>query len=80
MKMFSIRDKKSTGFNTPFFQTTFGVAERSFQDAINDSSNPMSKHSEDYELYYLGEYAHDTGEVTPNYPPKLVSVAVQKQS
>lgn len=72
MKMFSVKDTKAEGFNTPFFQQTFGMAERSFLDAIRDEKNPMYKHQADYSLYCTGEFNQTTGECTPIYPPKLI--------
>jgi len=73
MKMFSIKDSKAESFNTPFFQATFGLAERAYTDAANDEKNSLSRHKEDFSLWYLGELNQNTGEFIPEYPPKLIA-------
>lgn len=72
MKMFSIRDVKAEGFNTPFFQPTFGLAERAFQDACKDEKTHLSKHPEDFSLYFLGEFDPNLGEFKPEPQPKHI--------
>lgn len=72
MKAFVIRDTKAEGFNTPFFQQTFGLAERAFKEACSDPQNVISKNKEDFSLYYIGEFNHDTGILKPETEPKLV--------
>lgn len=72
MKMFSIRDVKAEGFNVPFFQPTFGLAERMFQDAVKDEKTSFAKHPEDFSLYYLGEFNTQSGEFSPEAQPKHV--------
>lgn len=75
MKAFSIRDVKAEGFNTPFFQHTFGLAERAFKEACNDPSTQIAKNKEDFSLYYVGEFDFKTGVFTPLQEPKLVAKA-----
>lgn len=70
--MFTIRDSKAEGYNTPFFQPTFGLAERMFKDACQDNTTMFSKHPEDYSLYYLGEFDINSGKFDPEAQPKHV--------
>ena len=72
MKAFSIRDKKSEGFNTPFFQATFGLAERAFKDAASDEKGTIFKYKEDFSLYYIGKFDQSTGKIMPENEPKLI--------
>lgn len=72
MKVFSIQDTKAEGFNTPFFQATFGLAERAFKEAANDPQSQIHKHKEDFRLYHVGEWNHQTGEIIPVVPPVLI--------
>lgn len=72
MKMFAIKDKKAEGFNTPFFQTTFGLAERAFKDACTDEKTSLAKHPEDFSLYYLGDFDQSTGRLNITEDPKHV--------
>lgn len=76
MKAFSIRDVKAEGFNTPFFQSTFGLAERAFKEAANDPQSQISKNKEDFSLYHVGEFNQQTGELTPVIPPQHVCDAL----
>lgn len=71
-KMFSIKDIKAEGYNVPFFQPTFGLAERAFKDACQDSNSQISKHKEDFSLYYHGEFNQQTGVLIAEPTPKLV--------
>lgn len=68
MKCFSIKDTKAEGFNTPFFQNTFGLAERSFKEACQDPQTSLSKNKEDFSLWYLGEFDQKTGTIRPENP------------
>ena len=72
MKMFSILDRKAEGFNTPFFQPTFGVAERTFKELANDPTSSICKNKEDFALYHTGEFDQSTGVVTAVNPPQHV--------
>jgi len=59
--VFSIFDSKAEAYNLPFFSPSKPAAIRSFIDAINDESTTLSKHPEDYFLYYIGEFDALTG-------------------
>lgn len=45
---------------------TRGEAIRSFKDAVNDPQSPLYKHPTDYELYQIGTYNEETGEISAN--------------
>lgn len=64
LRVFSIRDLKAAAFAPPFFMARDELAVRAFSDAIQDSSQPMSRHPEDYHLFYLGEYDDESGQLT----------------
>lgn len=71
MKMFAIRDTKAEGYNTPFFQPTFGLAERAFKEAAKDEQSMISKNPEDFSLFYLGEFHQDSGLIEPENPKHI---------
>lgn len=63
MVMCSVRDRAANTFGAPFFTVALGSAMRSFNDAINNTSDPqnmMAHHPEDYDLFHLGFYLDDT--------------------
>lgn len=66
LRIYGIRDLKAAAFAPPFFQARDEMAVRAFSDAIGDPSHPMSRHPEDYQLFYLGEFDDGSGIVTPN--------------
>lgn len=76
MKLFSIRDVKAEGFNAPFCQQTFGLAERAFKEAANDPNSQIAKNKEDFSLYHVGDFSQQTGEMTPVNPPQHVCDAL----
>lgn len=75
MKLFSIKDIKAEGFNPPFHQTTFGLAERAFKQAASDPQSQIATHKEDFSLYHVADFDHKTGEIIPIVPPTLVCKA-----
>lgn len=77
LKAFSIRDTKAEVFNTPFFLKTHGEAERSFKNLLNDQQSMVSKYPEDYDLYYIGDYDQDSGQLGALDTPQHIVKAVQ---
>lgn len=68
MKCFAIRDVKAEGFNVPFFQPTFGLAERMFKQACEDKESSLSKNPEDFSLYYIADFQPASGVLVPVEP------------
>lgn len=76
LKIFSIRDQKSEVFNTPWYKTTHGEAERDFRSAVNDEKTFLYKHPEDFDLYFLGTYDDNTGKFQTLPTPEHVIKAI----
>ena len=76
LRAYSIRDSKSESYNTPFFQTTHGEAERTFRTAVNDPKTQLSMYPEDFHLYYLGDFDSEQGTIVPEDAPKHMLHAV----
>lgn len=76
-KMYSIRDSKAEIFHPPFYKTTHGEAERAFQDLTKDDKSTLSKHPEDFDLYYVGIYDDNTGKIVSPDTPQHIIKAVQ---
>lgn len=78
LKMFSIRDSKAEVFNQPWFAKTHGEAERNFTQLAKDPKSFVSQFPDDFDLYFVGEYNDQTGEVlpldTPHHLLKAISV------
>lgn len=64
--IYSIKDVKM-GFMTPIYQKNDAVAIRDLSNVVNDKTNKsfISENYEDVELYKLGEFDEETGEIIP---------------
>lgn len=80
--LFSIRDTKGDMFNNPFPQLTKAEAIRTFTELSNDPQSRISKHPEDYDMYYLGTYDTVTGKIdsldSPEHILKAINTIKQK--
>lgn len=61
LKVFSIFDKCTQAFNTPFYMLTRAEAIRAFQNMARDPETQIFKNSLDYNLYYLGTWDNQEG-------------------
>lgn len=58
-----------------------GEAIRSFIDAINNPQNKqLHDHPEDFDLYTVGTYDDQTGNITPHTPERLMRGTDAKRS
>lgn len=73
----SVKDTAAQAFGRPIFVPAVAVAIRSFRDEVNrkDSSDDLSKHPEDFELYAVGEFDDATGIITIEETPRLLARA-----
>lgn len=77
-KMFSIRDSKAAAYHPPFYKKSHGEAERDFSDLASDTQTAVGKHPEDYDLYYVGQYNDETGQVLPLDTPQHIAKAIDR--
>lgn len=61
MKLFSVYDHAAQTYNQPFNSPSLGTAIRSTLDALGDADQEVSKHPDDYDLYYVGHFDEKTG-------------------
>lgn len=64
MQICTIHDSVAKIYNQPFFQTNKNVAKRTFTDLINDPTTNLARSPIDFNLYSLGEFNDQTGEIT----------------
>lgn len=74
--IYAVKDLAVQAFGQPFFCRARGEALRSFQDETNteDGKSAIAAHPEHYELYYIGQYNEEAGEIVAT-PPELVARA-----
>lgn len=70
----AVRDRAVDAFSRPFFVPTVGAAVRSFRDEVNKPDSPMYAHPEDYDLYEIGRFEDNTGELVPLDRPRQVAI------
>lgn len=77
-KLYAIRDQLST-YKAPFIMPNDKVAEREFKAIVNDSKSGMYYAPEYFDLYYIGEFDDNTGDLKPNKPTLLCNGAAVKE-
>lgn len=68
LKIYALRDIRTEAFNRPMFLQNEAVLDRSIRDAMQDENSLLCSHPEDYQLFELGEYDEETGQITPVAP------------
>lgn len=63
--VYSIYDSAAKAYFPPFFLHTEGMALRGFTDAVNDPNSQVGKHPKDYDLFQIGTFDDNTGQLTP---------------
>lgn len=73
--MMSVRDSAGELFGQPFFVTAVGAAVRGFADEVNRAApdNAVFQHPEHFDLYKVGTFEDDTGQVTGIIPEHVVA-------
>ena len=75
----TVKDRAADAFGRPMFVRSIGEAIRSFSDEVNRKAddNQLCNHSDDFDLFELGEFDDNTGLMTLHDTPKLVSLGKQ---
>lgn len=64
MLIFTIYDNKSELYNNPFVQKTTGAAIRAFTSLVEDEQTDIARHPSDYELFEIGEFDPESGQIS----------------
>lgn len=81
IQTFSIKDRATDAFMRPFFAQAIGQAVRMFMDEVNNPQGDIFKHPDDYDLYHLGTFDDNTGQLQMNPEgPKQVAIGKQFKS
>lgn len=75
----TVKDRAADAYGRPMFVPSTGIAIRSFSDEINRQAedNQMYNHSDDFDLYELGEFDDNTGLFALHDQPKLLTLGKQ---
>lgn len=63
MFMYTVRDSKSEAYLPPFLAENAAVAIRLLVDAAEGPNSIMGKHPEDFQVFQIGEFDQQSGEV-----------------
>lgn len=63
INLYSVKDTK-VGFMNTWGELNDNAAKRDFKEAINDPRSVLNKHPYDMELYLVGTWDDQTGELT----------------
>lgn len=69
--VYAIRDKH-TGFMSLTTEQNDNCAMRNFAHAMQNVDSLLYTHPDDFDLFRLGDYDTDSGELNPNYPVKHI--------
>lgn len=74
LTMYAIFDHVAKVYTQPFYAHNQGMAIRIFTDNVNaQEENHLTRHSEQFTLYKIGEYDDHEGKITPNDPDYVIS-------
>lgn len=74
-QMLSIRDTKADYYNQVITMKTIDEAVRALGELVTDQRSMIARHPEDYDLYHLGQFDDQTGELIPLSSPVHVMKA-----
>lgn len=69
--IYAIRDAK-TSFMSLTVEYSDEAAKRNFSHAVRNAESLMNSHPNDFDLYKLGEYNSETGEIFPATPVQSI--------
>lgn len=70
--IYAVRDVKA-GFMTPTVDLSDNTAARNFSHAIKTSDSVFASFAKDFDLFRIGSYDTDTGEILPSKPEHVIS-------
>lgn len=74
MKLYAIRDNKADFF-LPILEASNDMhAERIVADTIARGQMELAQHPQDYDLFCLGEYDNQSGEIQSDLPQHVTSI------
>lgn len=78
MNIYSVYDKATKTYGTPWFQPTDQAALRGFTNEVNRpaESNVIYTNPEDFVLYKLGKFSPELGVLDVNENPELMAKAI----
>lgn len=76
-KMFTIYDSKANSFLQPFLCPNQSVAIRHFAHAANDPQSDVCRYAQDFNLFEIGTFDTETGDLAITTPNINHGMAIQ---
>lgn len=76
MKVFAIRDVAANRFFAPQMEYNDLTARRWFGELINNGAGPLNFQPKDYDLFEVGDFDTEKGEICATAPIRLVCTGV----
>jgi hypothetical protein len=76
-KFVAVYDKVGECFANPVLVPTAAAAVRSFTDQVNQNGSDLNKHAEDFQLWELGTFNDNTGEMVPEKKMLIEALTVK---
>lgn len=70
--MCSVKDLVADQFGRPFFAVSDGSAIRGFADEVNSADSMLAKHPADFQLFHMGVFDDESGEIFAESPYRLL--------
>ncbi|AZL82667.1 nonstructural protein [Apis mellifera associated microvirus 60] len=78
LKILASYDKKTALYDRPFLVRHVNEALREWDIVCKDQQTKYGKNPEDFDLYLVGQFDDETGEVIPGKPQHLSSGVQEK--
>lgn len=80
LNIYTIRDKKVGTYFPPTYNAHLASLQRALQEVCNDPQHNFHKHASDFELYELGKFDENTGEILAHEKPLFLQNLTEFQS
>lgn len=74
MKIYTIYDKKTQSFSETIFTAVNEAIAVRIMSLTLSRDEMMFKYAEDFDLYCVGQFAQDSGEITSNKPEFIINL------
>ena len=71
--LYCVFDRKADAYMEPFNSANDALALRAFAAAVSDKGHAFYLHAEDFTLWRIGEFDHETGTVAGTIPEQIES-------
>lgn len=79
IELYCVKDIKLGKFAQPFSAPNKEIAKRMLMSTVNAKGNQINEFPEDFQMFKLGEYDEDTGELTSGVEFVINAIELKKE-